>query len=93
MNKLIVKTINIKDKDIRIDFEVIGDKSWVKLFNTPYTLETEYDISIDAAPASVAVIPFVADFLHTVWLFDAEMYIPDIDKAYYESIPELKKDS
>lgn len=91
MNKLIVESIKSTDKSIQIRFNVSGEDAWIKLFNTPYIMEIDYDISIEKVPDSVAIIPFVANFIPMVWLFDAEMHIPDIDKAYYESIPEFKK--
>ncbi|MCQ2484903.1 MAG: hypothetical protein MJ168_06170 [Clostridia bacterium] len=91
MNKLSLESINIKDKSIQINFSVSGDESWTKLFIAPYTFTAEYDVDISTIPLSVAMIPFVANFLPMVWLCDAEMYIPDIDKAYYDSIPEFKK--
>ena len=52
---------------------------------------TEYSIDISNVPESIAVIPFLANILPMAWVFDAEIYLPSIDRDFYESIPEFKK--
>lgn len=51
----------------------------------------EYPCDISEVPDSIAVIPFVCNVLPIVWLTDSELVLPEIDRAFYECIPNVKK--
>ncbi len=51
----------------------------------------EYSENIEAVPKAVLAIPFVTNVLPLIWITDSVLEIPELDKDFYESIPEFKK--
>lgn len=90
MNKIEVKKLILKDKRITVQFDVSGSDEWKGYFAKPYEMYAEYNFSVEDIPYSVAIIPFVSDFLPMLWLCDASLTVDELDKAYYESIPEFR---
>lgn len=91
MNTIKVTKLSLEDKRITVEYDVAGSDEWVSYFYKPYILYAEYNFSVEKIPYSVAIIPFVSFVLPMLWVFDAELTVDEIDKAYYESIPEFKK--
>jgi len=61
-------------------------------FNPKEEFFIEYDgIDISNIPDSILVIPFLCNVLPIAWLMDDTIYVQEIDKEYYESIPEFKE--
>lgn len=54
------------------------------------TFWAEYNENIDSVPQSIAVIPFVGNVLPIVWLADAELVVDELDKTFYECLPEVR---
>lgn len=52
---------------------------------------TEYSIPLQGLPESVAVIPFICNILPIIWLTDAILEVPQLDKFFYESIKKFKQ--
>lgn len=91
MNKIEVKNLTIKGRRITVEYIPSGSDEWVNYFAKPYIMYAEYDFPMETLPYSVAIIPFVSNILSMLWLFDATLVIDEIDKAYYESVPEFEK--
>ena len=51
----------------------------------------EYSENLEAVPDAVAAIPFVSNVLPIIWLTDAKLIVPELDAAFYNCIPEVKK--
>ena len=51
----------------------------------------EYPELIDNVPESILAIPFVCNVLPIIWLTDSILEIDEIDKSFYESIPEFEQ--
>lgn len=60
-------------------------------FNQPVSYWLEYNENVETVPESIAVIPLVCNLLPIVWVADAELYLPEIDEAYFKSIDDTKK--
>lgn len=85
-----INVVEIRKKNNRIDvlFEVSEELRFV--FNDiPFFYE--YNEDIEDTPDGIAVIPFVTNVLPIVWLFDAELYLDEIDKSFYESLNKIKE--
>ncbi len=91
MNKAEIKKLTVEGKRITVEYGVSGSDEWVNYFAEPHIMYAEYDFPVDSLPRSVAVIPFVSNIISMLWVFDAVLYVDEIDKAFYESIPEFKK--
>lgn len=51
----------------------------------------EYPESIESVPDSVLAVPFVCNVLPIIWLTNSVLEVNELDKSFYESIPEFKK--
>jgi len=89
MNKIILNKIDVQQKKIIYNYSIEGNlKKYFKNKNK-YSIKYEYDLS--SVPIGILAIPFVANVLPIVWLFNAELYIDSLDYNFYESIDEIKK--
>lgn len=91
MNKIKLEKLSLEDKRITAEYTVSGTEEWISYFSESRDMYAEYNFSVENIPYSVAVIPFLSNFLPMAWLSDAEIEIDELDKAYYESIPDFKK--
>ena len=91
MNIVKLKKLCLEGRRITAEYDVSGTEEWINYFTEPYIMYAEYDFSVEDIPYSVAVIPFVSNILSMLWIFDATLYVDEIDKAYFESIPEFQK--
>ncbi len=51
----------------------------------------DYPEEIEEVPEAVTAIPFVCNVLPIIWLTDSKLFVPELDEAFYNCIPELKK--
>lgn len=89
-NKFIIKEVLKKDTLITYNYDVKGDFAkyfWLgEMFNVNYE-----GINIEQVPDSIAVIPLVANVLPIIWLNNAVLVVPEIDKDFYDCIKVLRK--
>lgn len=62
-----------------------------RYFNEPHLFRVEYSQDISGVPEGILVIPFITNVLPIIWLTDAVLQVPRLDRVFYESIPEIKK--
>ena len=79
----------INNNRITCSYALEGE--WNTVFHKETEFFTEYSMDITGIPESVAIIPFLSNILPMAWVFDAEIYVPAIDRDFYDSIPEFKK--
>ncbi len=89
-NKVIISDTIVSSHDIQCKFSVEGDETWKNCFKEPYCIKINYNHSIENTPKSIAIIPVICNFLPIVWIFNAELIIDEVDKAFFESIPDFK---
>ncbi len=87
MTYIKVKNIVADNNIIRVHYDV--GSALEKYFTSVRTFEVEYSENISTVPASVLVIPFVCNVLPIVWLTDAVIELPELDKEFYEGLPEV----
>jgi hypothetical protein len=51
----------------------------------------KYNVDVSDTPYSVAVVPFIVNVLPIAWLADLTIYVDELDKDFFEAIPEFKK--
>ena len=88
-NTFTVKAINRRGNRLEFDYDITGE--WRKYFELSKKLWIEYNRGMEQVPESVAVIPLISDVLPIVWLCDAELIIPSLDRDFYENLPDVKK--
>lgn len=89
MNKFVVKNVDVNENKIVYHYDIVGE--WCKYFNTKHEFYIEYSMNIDSVPKSVCIIPLITGILPMIWIFNAELILDEIDKEFFESIPEFKK--
>lgn len=87
-NTLVIKNIIKKDNEIDIDYDYTGE--WEK-YLVGKSFFCKYNKNIENVPDSIAVIPFLCNILPISWIFDLNIKIQEIDKKFFEAIPEIKK--
>ena len=70
---------------LRVGYEISPELE--PYFTAERIFEVEYSEDISTVPESVLVIPFVCNVLPLVWLTDAVLELPELDKEFYEGIP------
>lgn len=89
MNKLFVKDVVINTNKVEIEYEISGD--WGRLFAPDTKFWVEYSSDISNVPKSIAIIPFLGSVLSVSWVYDSEIIIDEIDKAFYDCLPNVLK--
>lgn len=79
----------IKNKN-RIDYVYEADGKWKELINLNERMFSEYDFNIEEVPNSIAIIPFLSNILPISWVFNLAIEIEELDKTFFEGIPEIK---
>ncbi|MCM1137466.1 MAG: hypothetical protein NC453_02655 [Muribaculum sp.] len=88
MKGITVTNITKSKDEIIVKFEASEDMK--RFFKSPYEFRTSYSSSIVGVPDSIAVIPFICNVLPIIWLSDSTLEVNEIDKDFYESIPNFK---
>lgn len=88
MNSIILKEIKFKHTILYFRFETKGNVS--KIF-TSNELWIDYGFEIKNTPNSILVIPFISIMLPIVWVFDATIWINEIDKTFYYATFKLRR--
>ncbi len=88
MNRLILAPPVIEGNKITYSYEIEG--FWKDAFHANAPFFVEYSTDVSGVPEGLAVVPFLVDVLPIAWIYDAELIVPCIDKAFYESIPAFK---
>lgn len=51
----------------------------------------EYPMDISGVPEAVLAVPFVCNVLPIIWLTDSRLVLPELDKDFFDCIPNVKK--
>ncbi len=87
-DKLIIENI-IKEND-KIVIKYSCSSSWNDfLFGN--TFYSSYKTNIESVPDSIAIIPFLSNVLPISWFFNLDIECKEIDKMFYEAVPEIRK--
>ena len=86
-NVVRITDIEIIGNKVTVGFETEGE--WSELF-CKNEFFAEYGSNITDVPKSVAIIPLMGTFLPLSWLFDGEIVVEELDKDFFECIPQVK---
>lgn len=80
----------IEKKQNRIEYTFQVSQGLSRFFSgKPFWIE--YPVDVESVPDGIAAVPFAACVLPLIWVSDATLEVPELDKAFYGCIPELKK--
>lgn len=84
-----VNSVSAKTGILRVGYEI--SPTLEPYFTAERVFEVEYSEDISSVPGSVLVIPFVCNVLPVVWLTDAVLELPELDREFYEGLPGVLK--
>ena len=84
-----MQSVQIKE-DNTIQYAFTVTEGLAKYFTgKPFVIE--YPVDISGVPEAVLAVPFVSNMLPLIWLTDSRLTLPQLDKAFYECIPNVRK--
>lgn len=87
MEEIVLQKINKVSNTISYGFSVSeGLSSYFS--GKPFVIE--YPENIETVPDAIAAIPFVSNVLPIVWLTDSVLRLNELDKAFYDCIPNVR---
>ncbi len=88
-NSIIIKNVNPHGR--RIDYEYTVEGEWMKYFNLEVPFYVEYSQDVSAVPKSIAIIPILGTVVIMAAIFDADIYVDELDADFYDCIPRFLK--
>ena len=85
---IILKQIVCKGSLVNYHFTVSAE---LEKFFTAKTLVVEYDRDVEGLPESILAIPFVSCLLAASWILDCNLWVREIDKTFYDSVPRIRE--
>lgn len=73
----------------RLEYSYTIEGEWSKYFEPGNPMWVEYTQPVDQVPDSVAVLPLVGNVIVLASLMDADIYVDEIDRDFYECIEEF----
>ncbi len=85
-----IRLLSIYKKNNRIEYNFSVSEGLKGYFSgKPFVIE--YPESVEAVPESILAVPFVGCVLPLVWIADVHLEVPELDEAFCNCLPELKK--
>lgn len=93
-NKISLNTVNVSQNTVMYEYSITEGLSPYFCKGTPFFVEYMVDgtsLDLQQVPQSILAIPFVCNVLPIVWLTNSELIVPELDKDFFDSIPEFKQ--
>lgn len=87
MNRIEIELPKVENNTIKYNYHVTGE--WQEAFQED-SFFIEYGYNIDEVPASILLVPLLANILPMSWIYDADVYAPTCDKDFFDSISDFK---
>ena len=84
--------IQYKEEGKKILYEYTIESSIQKYFNPEQPFYTKYGIDVSNVPDSIAVIPFLANVMPIAWFVGFDVYVPEVDETFFNSLTSLKEE-
>lgn len=73
----------------RLEYSYTIEGAWSRYFEPSNPMWVEYQKSVEHVPDSIAVLPLIGNVIVLASLMDADIYVKEIDRDFYESIPKF----
>lgn len=76
-----------------VDFDYFVSEELQNFFVSDMRFYYEYlfDADLSEVPQSILTVPFVMNLMPLIWLSDSVLIVEKLDKAFYESLEEIKR--
>lgn len=88
MNIMRVQEIKHVNRN-RLEYAYTIEGEWSKYFEPSNPMWAEYSEPVDQIPDSIAVLPLIGNVIVLASLMDADIYVDEIDRDFYECIEEF----
>lgn len=88
-NTVKLKSITVEESQVKYEYELDGEIK--KAFNVIKGYEINFSEDVSSVPKSVLAVPFIANVLPIVWVYDATLIIQELDKDFYDHLNDIKK--
>ena len=88
MNIMRVQEIKHVNRN-RLEYVYSIEGEWSKYFEPSNPMWAEYSEPVDQIPDSIAVLPLIGNVIVLASLMDADIYVDEIDRDFYECIEEF----
>lgn len=82
--------INFSNSGKRITYDYSIDPSAAKYFNSKQPFFSEYDVDVEQIPASIAVIPFLANFAPICWFAGIDLIVDEADQDFLDALSGIR---
>lgn len=89
--RLKLNTIRFENEGKRIAYDYEYDVSISKYFNNSEPFFAEYDTDVSDVPLSIAIVPFLANFLPISWFVGFDVYVNEIDDVFDDAMQIIRK--
>ena len=87
-SNLILDNIVVEGNIVKYNFSVSED---IADFFTTRQYFIEYGESMEDVPESILTIPFVATLMAFCWVTNTVLWVRELDRTFYDSIPHIKR--
>lgn len=87
MNSIIIQQILQHGNRIDYQYEIAGE--WEKYFDPNIRFWVSYSQNVESIPKSIAVLPLVGNVIVMASLFDAVIYVDEIDEDFYNCVDKF----
>ena len=84
-----IELLSVKKAENNVVFQYSVSDELREFFGS-FPFIVHYCIDISSVPDSVLAIPFVCNVLPVIWLEDAELIVPELDKDFFDCIDNIK---
>ena len=88
MESITLKQIIKKENTISYVFSV---SQGLRQYFSDKQFLIEYPENVETVPDSIAAVPFACNVLPIIWLTNSELRLKELDKAFYDCIPDVIK--
>ncbi len=88
MKDIYIKEVLKKNNRIEVIYEQKGLDKYLDTNQIPYW---EYDQCVEEVPDSIAVVPFISNFLPIIFTLDISLHVKEIDKSFFCCVAEYRK--
>lgn len=87
MNRIIVKSVKATNNKLIVDFSCSGQ---IKKFFNGNQFFAEYDVSIEAVPSAILIIPFLSTICPIAWANQTDIYVETVDETFLQSLETVR---
>lgn len=87
MENLVLQKIEIEGTTVKYHFYATG---YISTLFKEQIMFCNFGMDVSDVPKSILSIPFVGAFVALAWIIDANIWVPELDRTFYEAMKSVK---